>query len=171
MCTSFGPENFGAVLFRKLVQNKKSQHRQIKKFTHSGFLVVTGIWLLIMMTYDLQCLPRHQVLLRVDGLLRFSDQQDLEPFQVAGEGFLLVSGLHSVLRASWTPPSSHWAGVVGNLQCPPRHQVLLDVGDGGLLRVSDQRDLGPFQVAGDGFLLVAGLHPVWASRIPPFVSD
>ena len=27
---------------------------------------------------------------------RFSDQQDLEPFQVAGEELLLVSGPHSV---------------------------------------------------------------------------
>ena len=50
------------------------------------------------MTNELQCLARHEVLLdeRVDGLLRFSDQQDLEPFQVAGEEFLLVSGPHSV---------------------------------------------------------------------------
>ena len=51
-----------------------------------------------MVTNELQCIARKQVLLveRVDGLLRFSDQQDLEPFQVAGEEFLLVSGHHSV---------------------------------------------------------------------------
>ena len=72
---------------------------KLKKFTRtcSGLLAVTT-WLLITVTNGLQCLARHQVLLdeRVDGLLRFSDQQDLEPFQVAGEGFLLVSGPHSL---------------------------------------------------------------------------
>ena len=49
------------------------------------------------------------------------------------------------------------------MQLPPRHQMLLDVGSSGLLQVSDQQDLGLFQVAGEGFLLVAGLHPVLAS--------
>ena len=70
----------------------------MKKVHSLRFLLVATTWLFITVTYKLQYFPRHEVLLdeRVDGLLRLCDQQDLEPFQVAGEGFLVVVGLHPV---------------------------------------------------------------------------
>ena len=41
----------------------------------------------------------------------------------------------------YTSSLSVWSQWSGDRQLPPRHQILLSVGDVGLLRISDQRQL------------------------------